>query len=232
MRLLALLVLVRGTAALDTCDACCVVLEALAITLKLEHVDEDRQDILSGGRLDSTGKRQGKMIEYEKSEFRSSHLLEQMCRVVSTFSKEPEAPLFLRNMTLAASFKFGASFEASTGQAIFSAAPKTVEERDARELRVYCDSLVEEHEEAMAKIIFDGTVESAETREAVCVHLADSACGDRAALDVMWERRADAKAERAESQSQGDATDANKSRATKRKTKKKKKEKSGPREDF
>ena len=82
----------------------------------------------------------------------------------------------------------------------------------------------------MAKIIFDGTVESAETREAVCVHLADSACGDRAALDVMWERRADAKAERAESQSQGDATDANK--PPKRKTKKKKKGKSGPREDF
>ena len=227
---LLVLGLLAHAAALDRCDACCVVLEALAETLNLEHQDEDRQDILSGGRLDSTGKRQGKMIEYEKSEFRSSHLLEQMCRVVSTFSKEPGAPLFLRNQTLAASFKFGASFEASSAQAVFSAAPKTVEERDARELRVYCDSLVEEHEESLARIIFDGTVESVETREAVCVHLAESACGDRAALDVMWERCANAKAERVEIQSQGDMTDGNKKpaeRATKRR-KKAKKAKSDP----
>ena len=51
----------------------------------LEHLDEDKTDILSGGRLDGNGNRQGKLVKYATSEFRTSHLLDQVCDYADTF---------------------------------------------------------------------------------------------------------------------------------------------------
>ena len=56
---------------LDKCAGCAVVMRSLQKVLSLEHLDEDKTDILSGGRLDGNGNRQGKLVKYATSEFRT-----------------------------------------------------------------------------------------------------------------------------------------------------------------
>ena len=70
---------------LDKCAGCAVVMRSLQKVLSLEHLDEDKTDILSGGRLDGNGNRQGKLVKYATSEFRTSHLLDQVCDYADTF---------------------------------------------------------------------------------------------------------------------------------------------------
>ena len=70
---------------LDKCAGCAVVMRSLQKVLALEHLDEDKTDILSGGRLDGNGNRQGKLVKYATSEFRTSHLLDQVCDYADTF---------------------------------------------------------------------------------------------------------------------------------------------------
>ena len=86
---IALLLLLHASAAtardLDKCAGCAVVMRSLQKVLSLEHLDEDKTDILSGGRLDGNGNRQGKLVKYATSEFRTSHLLDQVCDYADTF---------------------------------------------------------------------------------------------------------------------------------------------------
>ncbi|KAJ1448904.1 TLR4 regulator and MIR-interacting MSAP-domain-containing protein [Pelagophyceae sp. CCMP2097] len=174
---------------LDRCGACAVVHEALLETLLLEHKDEDRADILSGGRLDSTGKRNGATIKYATSEFRTSHLLSQLCAFAATYAYE--APRFVRDAKLFAALeqRLAAKQEPTAPHAPLQAAT-TEAQHQVMQLAGYCGAVVEEHEDTLAAAIVAGAVDDA-FRERLCVRETRS-CASSAALDAAAATRASA----------------------------------------
>mmetsp|Transcript_10651 Transcript_10651/g.31750 ORF Transcript_10651/g.31750 Transcript_10651/m.31750 type:complete len:227 (-) Transcript_10651:60-740(-) len=148
---LAIALRVAAEQELNRCGACFVVMESLKEVLRLEHLDEDKTDILSGGRLDSKGNRQGTTIKYATSEFRTSHLLDQVCEVASTF-RPGKGQRWAQNATLAKRFETNLAGKTKIPLPKISRAT-TPKERLRVSLRTYCDALVEEHEEALAALI-------------------------------------------------------------------------------
>ena len=151
---IALLLLLHASAAtardLDKCAGCAVVMRSLQKVLSLEHLDEDKTDILSGGRLDGNGNRQGKLVKYATSEFRTSHLLDQVCDYADTFIPRYEGG-WAPNATKAQRFEDVVRGKAKPFPKLTKA--NNEEETLRLRLRSYCDSVVEDHEEALAELI-------------------------------------------------------------------------------
>ena len=135
---------------LDKCAGCAVVMRSLEKVLALEHLDEDKTDILSGGRLDGNGNRQGKLVKYATSEFRTSHLLDQVCDYADTFIPRYEGG-WAPNTTKAQRFEDVVRGKAKPFPKLTKA--HNEEETLRLRLRSYCDSIVEDHEEALAELI-------------------------------------------------------------------------------
>ena len=135
---------------LDKCAGCAVVMRSLQKVLSLEHLDEDKTDILSGGRLDGNGNRQGKLVKYATSEFRTSHLLDQVCDYADTFVPRYEGG-WAPNATKAQRFEDVVRGKAKPFPKLTKA--NNEEETLRLRLRSYCDSVVEDHEEALADLI-------------------------------------------------------------------------------
>ena len=178
---------------LDRCEACVVTSRALAEVLALEHLDEDKTDILAGGRLDSKGVRQGEVIKYATSEFRTSHILDQVCDRAATFV--PRFGSWWQNGTLAR--RFEERLKGATKEPM----PKISKVNNANDelklaLRTYCDNLVEEHEDDLAALIKGDGVDDADRRSTVCTSLAKS-CKTGEAIDAALGRVADAEAKAA-----------------------------------
>jgi len=195
---------------LDKCAGCAVVMTSLRRVLDLEHLDEDKTDILSGGRLDGSGNRQGKLVKYATSEFRTSHLLDQVCDYVDTFIPT-SATAWAPNVTKAQRFE-----DVVRGKA--KPFPKLSKARNEQEtlrlrLRSFCDSIVEDHEEALAGLIVAEAAAEA-SLEAICRN-ATSSCDDTglAAADAYVEAAPE------------EAATRRKKRKRKKKKKKKKKKK-------
>ena len=135
---------------LDKCAGCAVVMRSLQKVLALEHLDEDKTDILSGGRLDGNGNRQGKLVKYATSEFRTSHLLDQVCDYADTFVPRYEGG-WAPNTTKAQRFEDVVRGKAKPFPKLTKA--NNEEETLRLRLRSYCDSVVEDHEDALASLI-------------------------------------------------------------------------------
>ena len=209
----------RG-ATLDRCDACFVVYSSLQRVLALEHLDEDKTDILAGGRLDSTGKRQGKTISYATSEFRTSHLLDQVCEMASTFyPKKGQYPrLWLQNESLVE--KFVSNLKGSTNEPLPTLKKAQSEAEELRmSLRTYCDDLIEEREDELAAMIKADAIDE-DGRAALCreVHVS---CKTDKKWDAALKRMREA-AEAAEAPAADAADDADAAPKKKRRKKKKK----------
>ena len=150
---IALLLLSAATATardLDKCAGCAVVMRSLQKVLSLEHLDEDKTDILSGGRLDGNGNRQGKLVKYATSEFRTSHLLDQVCDYADTFVPRYEGG-WAPNATKQQRFEDVVRGKAKPFPKLTKA--NNEEETLRLRLRSYCDSVVEDHEDALAELI-------------------------------------------------------------------------------
>ena len=177
------------------CDQCIISLQALNETLELEYLDEDRTNILSGGRLSSDGVRKGHWIAYETSEARLAHLTSQMCRITSTFtldspdgSKSLETALFLSNASRRAVFKPNVDDRVKTMD--YAQTPEASEEKA---LRAFCDGLVEEYEDELNAVIVAKTVSHWETLVDLCV-TRKRACSSEAYLQKRKDARAVAEA--------------------------------------
>ena len=159
---IALLLLYAVAAAardLDKCAGCAVVMRSLQKVLALEHLDEDKTDILSGGRLDGNGNRQGKLVKYATSEFRTSHLLDQVCDYADTFVPRFEGG-WAPNATKQQRFEDVVRGKAKPFPKLTKA--NNEEETLRLRLRSYCDSVVEDHEDALAEsIVAEASPESA-----------------------------------------------------------------------
>jgi len=152
---------------LDKCAACHVAMTSLERVLALEHLDEDKTDILAGGRLDSKGERQGKVVKYEASEFRTSHLIDQICEYALTYRPSKEGPRWRQNATLAK--RFETNLAGKTKRPLPKISKATTESEVLRlGLLSHCGMLVEEHEELLAELIVAGTAASADGRAAIC----------------------------------------------------------------
>jgi hypothetical protein len=55
----------------EKCSACQIVMDELELAVEAEKDDKDRMDLDMLARLDSTGKRRGKVVNYELSEVKS-----------------------------------------------------------------------------------------------------------------------------------------------------------------
>ena len=74
---------------LDKCAGCAVVMRSLQKVLALEHLDEDKTDILSGGRLDGNGNRQLSTADAESALLEAASLTHPFANVPhsDTFSE-------------------------------------------------------------------------------------------------------------------------------------------------
>ncbi len=174
---LALLLLQAVAAAmardLDKCAGCTVVMRSLQKVLALEHLDEDKTDILSGGRLDGNGNRQGKLVKYATSEFRTSHLLDQVCDYADTFIPRYGGGWAI-NETKAQRFEDVVRGKAKPFPKLTKA--NNEEETMRLRLRSYCDSVVEDHEDALAELIV-AEASSENALQAICRD-ATASCDD------------------------------------------------------
>jgi len=194
-------------AGLDRCSACIVVADSLKNTLELEDHDEDKTDILSGGRLDSRGVRQGKVVDYRTSEFRTSHIMDQICPVAASYSLNSlVGEHFLLNRTALEAVAFSEHLPASSTMVATS-----FDEVEAIALRTFCDGMVETYEDDISKaILADSPPQAGAMMEEICVKSA--ACESVDSLYGTVEAR-------------HNAMQANEDKKKKHKTKKKKKKK-------
>ena len=171
------LVHVAQCKSLNRCDACFVVYDSLEKVLELEHLDEDKTDILAGGRLDSKGVRQGNTIKYATSEFRTSHLLDQVCEMASTFRPRKDG-YWVQNKTLAE--RFATNLAGKTNRPLPKLSKVTNEREEQRmALLNYCDNLVEEHEDDLAELIKSDAVDE-RGRASLCKDVVKSCKTDKA----------------------------------------------------
>ena len=179
-RLALLLYAVAATARdLDKCAGCAVVMRSLQKVLSLEHLDEDKTDILSGGRLDGNGNRQGKLVKYATSEFRTSHLLDQVCDYADTFIPRYEGG-WAPNATKQQRFEDVVRGKAKPFPKLTKA--HNEEETLRLKLRSYCDSIVEDHEDALAGLIV-AEASSENALQAICRD-ATASCDDEGLASV------------------------------------------------
>ena len=164
---------------LDKCAGCAVVMRSLQKVLSLEHLDEDKTDILSGGRLDGNGNRQGKLVKYATSEFRTSHLLDQVCDYADTFIPRYEGG-WAPNATKQQRFEDVVRGKAKPFPKLTKA--HNEEETLRLKLRSYCDSIVEDHEDALAGLIV-AEASSENALQAICRD-ATASCDDEGLASV------------------------------------------------
>ena len=175
-------------------------------------------DILAGGRLDSKGVRQGTKIKYATSEFRTSHLLDQVCEMASTFhpKKESKGKVWLQNATLVKQFED--NLKGVSKRPLPTLAKATSENELLRiSLLTFCGDMIEEREEDLAAMIKAGEIDEA-GRTRVCREIQPSCDSDKK-FDLASKRREEALAAAAEAAAEAAAGDA----APKRKRKRKKK---------
>jgi protein canopy 1/2 len=155
MRLLCTLPLLAAVASAGVpnfsklkCEACEAVVDELDSVLRAEASSvEGRMGIEVGGRLDSKGKRQGKVISYEMSEMRAMEVLESLCQGVAHY----------RSVEGDRKGRFWFSRMKDYHDRGTLEIPEAEHEEDMkRSLKVFCGAMVEEYEELLTTVIQRG----------------------------------------------------------------------------
>jgi hypothetical protein len=133
------------------CEACEALADELDMTLRAEASSiEGRQDMLAGGRLDSKGKRRGRVVNYEMSELRAMEVLERLCVGIKHYRTVENA----EDDGGARAGKFWFSkMETYHDRGTIEIPEPEHEEMNKRSLKNFCGSLVEENEEAITVLI-------------------------------------------------------------------------------
>lgn len=133
------------------CEACEAVADELDTTLRVEASSiEGRQDMLAGGRLDSKGKRQGRVVNYQMSELRAMEVLERLCAGINHYRTVENADD--DGGARAGKFWFS-KMESYHDRGTIEIPEPEQEESNKRSLKNFCASLVEENEEALTAMI-------------------------------------------------------------------------------
>jgi hypothetical protein len=121
------------------CAACMAMLKELTISLDDEpaHGDLDLR-----AHLGSDGKRQGKEIRWQVSEARSIEIVEGLCNVMNQYYLDDEADFDVYE-------RFDVSRGPMGASALRFITNRAEASQEAKELQVYCQKLVEEHEETL-----------------------------------------------------------------------------------
>ena len=125
------------------CSACVAVASSLQAALELER---PRVHVDMRGRLDSKGKRYGKLIEYKVSELRFVELLEGLCDAV------------------------GEKYGLQGGIWRTGKSDGKLAQRKAlrKELEGYCHRIVEEQEDLLQSALYGGTLVNEEVETLMC----------------------------------------------------------------
>jgi hypothetical protein len=204
------------------CSGCSAVVDEIGEALKKEM---PQQDLDLRARLNSGGERLGKVVDWKMSELRALELMDGLCEQVAEKYTVAEGSQFYSRVKAKDDIQNGklhvniGDDKGSTGFGDLSDMLKNLNKQMTpegkkikRELRVYCDSLLEEHEDEVAKSI--QKVEG--LRERLCVETTNMC--SREQLDVV-EKEADASKEKRQEKEK----DADKETQEKKKKKKKKK---------
>eukprot|EP00899_Mesostigma_viride_P010848 jgi/Mesvir1/19765/Mv13065-RA.1 len=160
-----------GEAIEAKCSACRAVAAELEEALQLE---KPRNHLDMRHRLDPHGERQGKVIPYDVSELRVVELLEGLCADMSEYMlSEPVKNETTGNLQGEVEWvKTSKGIQHVKGSLSLGAKGKL----HGRELRTYCDRLIEEHEDELAKIIYENDFKDNSTlADTLCKELS-SAC--------------------------------------------------------
>lgn len=105
-----------------------------------------QQDLDLRSRLDSRGERKGKVVDWKLSELRAMELLEGICKNMADYSivtgndgvkRYQKIQNVAGGVTISGSMSFGGEGQGDQG----------------KELRLYCDGLIENHEEALTEAV-------------------------------------------------------------------------------
>merc|ERR1711964_227893 len=127
--------------------------------------EKNRMDLDMLARLDSTGKRRGKVVNYEMSETRAISVMESVCPNMQDYERtecKPPTMLCSRFAKKAGIIQRGAKKDASKTLAAIDSPRKMLEQQ----LTVFCESLLEEHEDDISDQIRSNVTEG---RSKLCV---------------------------------------------------------------
>ncbi|GMH45300.1 hypothetical protein BSKO_13257 [Bryopsis sp. KO-2023] len=167
MATLAFLLFVVGNFALgsgaidDKCGACRIVSEELQKKLDKEL---PRNHLDMRHRLDATGKRYGKVIEYSASELRMTELLDNLCEKMSRYTwgyVMPPAGGEMKLGWLSKSKSKDIAYQMDEGE----------ESLRRKHLKAFCGRLIEEHEEELVEALRSGIEEEKGLSHLLCTAL-------------------------------------------------------------
>lgn len=137
------------------CEACEAIVDELDTTLREETTKvEGRMDMDLLSRLDSKGKRQGKVVNYEMSELRAMEVLEKLCEGVNHYRTVENAEA---NAGRGAGRFWFSKMEHYHDRGTVEIPEKEHEEGNKRALKNFCAQLVEEYEDELTAVIRRGT---------------------------------------------------------------------------
>lgn len=141
------------------CSACLMV--ATEFVEVLTH-EEPRNHLDMRHRLDASGKRQGKVIDYRVSELRAVELIDSLCARMKGYSLIVRAE--------------GKKEWTSDNPSVVGARGKLVAEEQGKELVRWCDRMLEEKEEVLMRMIREGTLSEYEDLEGILCRELTSNC--------------------------------------------------------
>lgn len=138
----------------DKCAAC----QAVAAELEMGLLNErPRNHLDMRHRLDSTGHREGKLIDYKASELRVVELLDGLCSRMKAYTLEMAGP--------------------EKGKWTKSAISDSIQDRreadaHSKQITTYCGRLLEGTEEELEERIKNGSIKLGEVEKTLCWELA------------------------------------------------------------
>eukprot|EP00798_Chlamydomonas_sp_ICE-L_P015573 gene15573-21671_t len=177
--------LIASAAALPKIEAKCTACRSIARELTQRIKDEKPRNALDmRHRLDGTGQRYGRVINYKESELRATELLDNLCSSTSDYT-------LVKTNVSAVRVRHWAKVKGKGPDDLVNTTRLPGEEEKAmtKKLEVYCGSLLEEYEDDVTEAIMKLKLEEeGSVSDYVCTELT-KACpaANRGANDVIEE---------------------------------------------
>eukprot|EP00850_Spirogloea_muscicola_P004823 SM000021S06456 [mRNA] locus=s21:406382:408006:+ [translate_table: standard] len=133
-----------------------------ALWLARRRQEKPRNDLDMRHRLNSEGKREGKIISYKRSELRAVELMEGLCKRLRGH--------YLRDMGEGKPREWSNLF---VPEEVFPDRAKAVREAQGKELEKWCDKLLEEIESDLTEAIKSGHLEKTDVEKELCIIMTD-----------------------------------------------------------
>jgi hypothetical protein len=178
----------RATAGLPKIESPCSACKSISKELRIRIQNEKPRNHLDmRHRLDSSGQRYGKVIDYKSSELRAVELLDGLCGATGV------GQYAFVQFNISASGKTTSQWKKIHGQEVDALVngtrytPSEVEKAKQKLLQNYCGAVLEELEESLEQAIMSGKLDDLDEIEQYLCHIATKACPDGTLPEIFLE---------------------------------------------